>query len=334
MMSKFSELLKARSVLLADGATGTNQFGRGLEAGASPELWNVGTPHEVSKVESLHSEFVKAGSDIILTNTFGANRSRLELHKAEKQAVEINYRGAQIARYATRDSDSEVLVAGSIGPTGEIFEPLGPLSIPEAAEIFEEQGSGLMAGGVDCFWIETMSSWEELDAAIQGLARFNLPIIATVSFDTAGHTMMGISPVELYKGLRGRVDGFGANCGIGPEGALRALKEIKSAELLQLAIEMEEANPHAFLANQATLAIKANCGVPVFQGADIVYEGTPELMAAYVGIAAQTGAKIIGGCCGTTPVHVKAMREALDLYLATQKPREVKEKPSKIRRRG
>ena len=334
MNNRFTQTLEEKQVLLADGATGTNHFDRGLEAGAPPELWNIGTPREVSKVEGLHMEFIEAGADLILTNSFGANEARLELHKAADKAIEINYRAATHARIATKISGKpDVLVAGSVGPTGNIFEPIGNFSVDAAAEMFEKQGSGLASGGVDCFWVETMSSWEEMDAAIRGLARFNLPIIATVSFDTVGHTMMGISPKEYYRGIRERVDVLGANCGKGPEIALQALKEMMDAELLNLVMKPGTIDAKGFQKNKSNFAIKANCGVPIFEGAEAVYQGTPELMAAYTGMAAQMGAKIIGGCCGTTSVHVRAMCDALDLYLAVQKKEEPKEKPTKVRRR-
>lgn len=298
--NRFVKLLKEKKVLLADGAMGTNLFDRGLVSGEAPELWNI-DPHRRKTITDLHLSFLRAGSDIILTNTFGANRARMKLHGAENQISHINKNAAGLALHVVRDFSHQV-VAGSIGPTGEIFEPLGPMSIEEGSKIFKEQAQALYEGGVDCLWIETMSSKEELQAALAGVRSIPLPVVATVSFDTNGHTMMGISPKEFHSWIQHKVWALGANCGTGPEEALRALGDIHS-------VSSDDYD---------TLVIKANCGVPVFQGADIVYEGTPTLMAAYAAMAAEMGIKIIGGCCGTTPEHIKAMREALDLWVKVQ----------------
>jgi 5-methyltetrahydrofolate--homocysteine methyltransferase len=302
--NQFTELLKTKKVLLTDGATGTNLFEQGLESGAAPELWNSdGVQSQV--IIDLHLSFLRAGSDIILTNTFGANRSRMKLHGAENQINQINRNAVALAKIASQFYAKDKIrnaIAGSIGPTGEIFEPLGSMSIKEASEIFREQAQGLADGGVDCFWIETMSSEEELKAALAGVRGFDIPVVATVSFDTNGHTMMGISPREFHSFIRAKVHALGANCGTGPEEALKALEEM-------LSVSSESFD---------TIVIKANCGIPQFQGSEIVYSGTPTLMAAYAAMAAQMGAKIIGGCCGTTPEHIRAMREALDLWIKVQ----------------
>jgi methionine synthase I (cobalamin-dependent) len=326
--------LREKRVLLADGATGTNLFDRGLESGAAPELWNGGSPEQISKVKSLHREFVDAGADIILTNTFGANRARLALHGAHQHTAEINCVAANLARDAVKYSERNVLIAGSVGPTGELFAPLGALSYEEGVSIFEEQGAGLAGGGVDVFWIETMSSWDELNAAIAGVSRFNIPIVATASFDTAGHTMMGIGPADFFDGIAGRIEAFGANCGTGPKEALQVLKGMKDRELLVKCLNTEVLDAGEFLDNKTHMVIKANCGVPVFEGAQAVYQGTPELMSAYTAMAAQMGASIIGGCCGTTPEHIRVMRQALDLYLAVTAEAEAKIEKVRTRRRS
>ena len=314
--NRFVTLLRERKVLLADGAMGTNLFDRGLVSGEAPELWNI-DPNRRGIITDLHLSFLRAGSDIILTNTFGANRARMKLHGAENQISHINKNAVGLALTVARTFSHQV-VAGSIGPTGEIFEPLGPMTITEGSEIFREQAQALYEGGADCLWIETMSSKEELQAALAGVRGIPLPIVATVSFDTNGHTMMGISPKEFHSWIQHKVWALGANCGTGPEEALKALGEIHS-------VSSE---------NYDTLVIKANCGVPVFQGAEIVYEGTPTLMAAYAAMAAEMGIKIVGGCCGTTPEHVKAMREALDLWVKVQEVNlpPVKKHPKERRR--
>src|SRR5277367_6546201 len=178
---RLTPLLAKRPWLLADGATGSNLFERGLQSGDAPELWNSEHP---DKVEELHRAFVTAGADIILTNTFGGTRHRLKLHKAEGRVAELNEKAARIARTAGDSGEREVLVGGSMGPTGEILEPLGPLSAEGAREAFAEQALALARGGADLLWIETMSSVEETEAAIAGARAAGLPIVATLSFDT------------------------------------------------------------------------------------------------------------------------------------------------------
>src|SRR6202163_2983608 len=194
MTDRLKELLDERPWLLADGATGSNLFDRGLQSGDAPELWNVDHP---DRVEDLHRNFVEAGADIILTNSFGGTRHRLKLHKAEHRVAELNEKAARIARTEADRAGRVVLVGGSIGPTGEILEPLGPLSLIAARDAFAEQASALAQGGADILWIETMSSVEETEAAIFGARTVGLPVVATLSFDTNGRTMMGVTPVEL-----------------------------------------------------------------------------------------------------------------------------------------
>lgn len=316
MTAKFQKLLKEKKVLLADGATGTNLFDRGLANGDAPELWNVGSSEQIKKVVSLHRDFVDAGSDIILTNTFGANYSRLTLHATQNQVSEINYMAVKHAQDAIRFADRDVVVAGSIGPTGEIFEPLGPLSMADGCKIFTEQAMALTSAGADCLWIETMSSKEELQAAITATLELQIPVVTTCSFDTHGKTMMGISPADFHNMFHKKVEALGINCGTGAEEALQALRQMRAVST-----------------DFDSLVIKANCGVPVFEGSKAVYKGTPASMAAYAALAAAIGAKIIGGCCGTTPAHVRGMREALDLYLDSKIPEAIPKTRIRNRRR-
>jgi methionine synthase I (cobalamin-dependent) len=296
--SSLSELLDSRPVLLADGATGTNFFEMGLESGDPPEFWNFDHPE---RVKLLHQNFVDAGADIILTNTFGCNRHRLALHKAENRVFEIAKRAAELAREVADACDRPVVVAGSVGPTGSLFEPLGALTESEAVEVFAEQIEGLKAGGADVAWIETMSAIEEMQAASNGAIKAGLPFTLTGSFDTAGRTMMGLQPAELidvFESLTEAPIAIGANCGVG------------ASDLLGSILAMTERSPHRIH------IAKGNCGVPQFKGVEIVYSGTPSLMGDYATLAANAGARIIGGCCGTSFAHLASMRAAIDAYLA------------------
>ncbi len=303
MSNLLAELLEQKPFLLADGATGTNMFAMGLPTGGAPELWNVEAP---AKVTELHQSFIDAGSDLVLTNSFGGNRCRLRLHEAEDRVVELNRIAAEIARRAVDASGRRVVVAGSIGPTGELFAPLGPLSHEQGAEFFAEQARALAEGGVDVLWIETMSSKEELEAALAGGRVTGLPLVCTLSFDTNGKTMMGLSPAELAKICRESTEpplAFGANCGVGAPDLLAGLLSIDDEAL-----------------SDAVVVAKANCGIPVFEDGKICYTGTAELMADYARLAFDAGARIIGGCCGTTPAHIVAMRKALDTHTPGARP--------------
>jgi 5-methyltetrahydrofolate--homocysteine methyltransferase len=298
----FTEALASRPWLLADGATGTNYFQMGLESGDAPELWNFDHP---DRVRSLHRRFIEAGADIVLTNTFGGNRHRLKLHNAQDRVREINIAAARNARAEADAVDRPVYVGGSIGPTGEILEPVGTLSHDDAVAAFAEQALALKEGGVDVLWIETMSSEEELKAAVEGASRAGLPIVTTMSFDTNGRTMMGITPKAfgaITAALPVQPVAIGANCGVG------------ASELVATVLGISAARP------DATVVAKGNCGIPQYVDGHIHYTGTPQLMADYARIALDAGARIIGGCCGTSPEHLAAMRESLETYTRGQRP--------------
>ena len=301
MTNRLTSLLDVRPWLLADGATGSNLFERGLLSGDAPELWNTDHP---DRIAALHRSFIEAGADIILTNSFGGTRHRLKLHKAENRVAELNERAAAIARGEADRAGRVVLVAGSMGPTGEILEPIGTLSSEEASASFAEQASALARGGADVIWIETMSSVEETEAAIAGASSTGLPIVATLSFDTNGRTMKGITPNELAAIQRKHdLAACGSNCGVGP------------SELVACIVNLATASQPS-----AVLVAKANCGIPQFVDGAIRFNGTPELMARYACMSFDAGARIIGGCCGTTPEHLRVMREALEHHVRGPKP--------------
>ncbi len=302
----FLELLESQPYLLADGATGTNLFQVGLETGDAPELWNTDEPE---KITTHYKGFADAGSDIILTNTFGGNRYRLKLHQAESRVRELNIAATKLAKDVAENSSRRIAIAGSIGPTGEILEPNGELSKAQASEAFKEQAEALREAGVDVLWIETMSSIEEVEAAVDGVKDIGLPIVFTMSVDTNGRTMMGITPsqiIELSKALSQTIHACGTNCGVG---ASEVVATVATMEATRKTIE----NPPLIIA-------KANCGIPEWVDGEIVYNGTPELMAKYVHMALDAGANIIGGCCGTSYEHVAAMRQAMDEYTASASP--------------
>ena len=293
--------------LLADGAIGTNLFAAGLQTGDAPELWNVDRPDDVV---ALHASFVAAGSDIVLTNSFGGTRYRLALHEAGHRVAELNAAAAALARRAADAAGREVLVAGSMGPTGEILEPNGALSIEDARAAFAEQAEALAAGGADLLWIETLSSEEEIRAALLGTGDVGLPTVLTVSIDTNGRTMMGLTASDVWRvaaeGEHSPV-AIGTNCGVGASEVVAAIANYESARRGADTPDGPDADVPGW-----PLVAKANCGIPQWVDGRIVYDGTPALMADYATLAIDAGARIVGGCCGTTPAHVAAMRIALD----------------------
>ena len=303
-MSILETLLAEREWLLADGAMGTNLFDLGLAGGASGERWNLDAPEIIAAV---HRGMVAAGADVILTNTFGANRCRLALHGLEGRAVEINRAGAEIARRIAEAAGRRIVVAGSIGPTGDVLEPLGERTRSEAVDAFTEQAEGLRSGGVDIAWIETMYAENELEAAMTAVEGVGLPFVATMTFDTGGRTMMGIRPQDMprLEAFRSHHPlGVGANCGVGP------------AQLLDSVLGLVAG------ADPETLVIaKSNCGLPeIGDDMQVRYNGTPEIMADYACMARDAGARIIGGCCGTTASHLESMRDALERRSQAEAP--------------
>lgn len=288
-----SRLLAQREWLLADGATGTTLFKMGLESGDAPELWNES---EVDKIRTLHNGFVDAGSDIILTNSFGGSSYRLMLHKAQKRVHELNKKAAQIACECVARVERPVVVAGSIGPTGELLVPVGELSYEDAVKAFLEQGEALLEGGVDVLWAETISAEEEMAAIAEAARTLNAPWCGTMSFDTVGRTMMGVTAerfAAFMQELPNPPVAYGANCGGGIADMAYTVSKLTAA------------------APDSIIIAKGNAGIPKYIDGEIHYDGTLDIMNSYAQLALNSGAKIIGGCCGTEAHHLTSMKEHL-----------------------
>jgi len=294
MTDALSQMLASRDWLLADGATGTNLFNMGLSSGEAPEMWNIERP---DAIRSLYRGAVEAGSDLFLTNSFGGNASRLKLHGAQGQVHELNRIAASLGREIADAAGRPVVVAGSVGPTGEIMQPMGSLTHAIAVEMFHEQAEGLKAGGADLLWVETISAPEEFAAAAEAAALAGMQWCGTMSFDTAGRTMMGVTSAQLaalVEKLPNPPLAFGANCGVGASDLLRTVLGFVAA------------------GTERPIIAKGNAGIPKYHDGHIHYDGTPVLMGEYAVLARNAGARIIGGCCGTMPDHLRAMRAALE----------------------
>ena len=302
MTNALSRMMETRDWILADGATGTNLFNMGLSSGDAPEMWNEEHP---DRIEKLYTMAVDAGSDLFLTNSFGGNASRLKLHGAEKRARELSRISAEIGREVADRRDRPVIVAGSVGPTGEIMAPMGSLTHELAVEIFHEQADGLKEGGADVLWLETISAPEEYKAAAEAFQLAGMPWCGTMSFDTAGRTRMGLTSADMAEMVE-KLDtpplAYGANCGVGASDLMRTVL--------------------GFVAQGTGRPIiaKGNAGIPKYVDGHIHYDGTPDLMAEYAVLARDAGATIIGGCCGTMPEHLSKMREALETRERGERP--------------
>ena len=296
-MTVLHDLLAERDTLLIDGAMGTELFARGLGSGDPPEMWNI---DHADRVTAVHADYINAGSDIVLTNSFGGTRFRLKLHRLENRCIELNRAAAQVARDAAdahlAETGRRVLVAGSMGPSGELLVPMGTMTPATCAEAFGEQAIGLTEGGADLLWIETMSHLDEIAAAVEGArAASDLPVCVTLSFDTAGRTMMGVTGADAVNRLAELgVDAIGANCGNNLADTEAALREMRAT------------NPDVLLIS------KANAGVPEWHGTELHYSGAPDVMAAHAIRQRDAGIQIIGACCGSSPQHLEMMRQVLD----------------------
>ena len=315
MPNRFLDLLATNDgPIVADGGMGTMLMAVGLLFGDPPEQWNV-LPEKQAHIRAIHRGYLDAGAQIILTNTFGGSPFRLKLHNLHGQVFELNRAAAELARAEAGDR----VVAGDIGPSGELFEPMGALTYDAAVAGFAAQAAGLAAGGVDLLWIETMSDLDEVRAAVAGArqAEPELPVVATMTFDTRGFTMMGVSPADAVAALAalGLAAG-GGNCGNGPDeiegvihGMRMALEAGDSSDLVPSPPSPVSRLPSPV--SRFPLIAKSNAGMPEIIDGRAVYSGTPEVMAEYARRVRALGADIIGACCGSTPDHIRAMAQAL-----------------------
>ena len=290
-MNKFLERLKTGEILVSDGSTGTNLQKLGIQPGIPPEELVIDQPELVLQLEKA---FVAAGSDLILTCTFGGTSLRMKESKYAQRVSEINRRAVELARQAASIHDG-TLVAGSIGPTGLLLKPLGPLSTEEATTAFSEQAKALAEGGVDLLVIETMFSFEEADAAFQGARSVtDLPIVVSFSYDRGVRTMMGVKPTDMFRHYQemGAVL-IGANCGT----------TLENMEKIQ--------QEYAAAGSGFPLWAKPNAGLPRLVDGTTVFDVTPEQMGAAALKFIALGARVVGGCCGNTPEHIAAIAQAV-----------------------
>jgi 5-methyltetrahydrofolate--homocysteine methyltransferase len=297
-MPSFTDLLAERPVLLADGATGTNYQNMGIEPGVAPEEWVLDAP---DNVRELHRRFLEAGSDLVLTCTFGATTPRLADGPLAGRTVEVNVRAAELAREAAGD---DRLVGGSMGPTGQLVEPYGLLTRDAGVAAYAEQAQALTSGGVDVLVLETFFALEEGLWAVEGAQSVSdLPIVVSFSFDQGTKTMMGLSPAEVVAAFEPLgIAAVGANCG----------RSLADTDLI--VGEFIAAAPHV------PLWVKPNAGIPRVVGDEVVYDADPETLAAHIRGYADRGARIVGGCCGSTPEHVGAIARALRAPTAALSP--------------
>ncbi len=286
----------AEGPLLCDGAMGTMLYARGVPLDACFDVLNE---NNGSLVQSIHAEYLSAGADLIETNTFGANRFKLAVHGLDARVREINRKGAKLARDVRESMGREAFVLGSIGPLGKYLAPLGTISATEGRAAFREQAEGLLEGGVDAFIVETFSDLEEIRLAVEAVRSItDLPIIAQVAFTEEGVTFTGRTAVEVARALRQLpVQVIGANCSVG------------SSVLYDI---LEQMLPEA---GALPISIQPNAGLPSRLGERLIYLSSPTYMAEYAGKMLEAGARIVGGCCGTTPDHIRAMQAAVDRHV-------------------
>jgi len=296
-MKDFREILNSDGVYVFDGAVGTRFYDKGVYINRSYDELNLVSPDLVREV---HAEYVKAGADIIETNTFGATRHRLQQYGLESKLREINIAGVKLAREAASEN---VFVAGAIGPLDLRIEPYGPTSFDEAKEMFKEQVSALLEGDVDLFCLETFSDLSEIQQAIKAVRELcDLPIFAQMTIETSGRTVFGADPELIAQRLEEYgADVIGLNCGVGPTHTLTALEKMRSATTKKLAAQ-------------------PNAGLPRDVQGRQFYMCSPEYMSKFAKRFIKAGAAFIGGCCGTTPQHIKLISDAVRAF----SPRSIK----------
>jgi 5-methyltetrahydrofolate--homocysteine methyltransferase len=292
-MPDILDAIRRGDARVSDGAMGTMLQAAGLDDGGAPELWNVEHPEQV---RAIFEAYVAAGSHLITTNTFGGSRPRLAMHGLEDRVSELNQAAARLAR-SVADAYPGVYVLGDVGPSGDLMDPMGTLTRDDAIALFSEQISALAAGGADAILIETMSDLSEVEAAITAARSTapDLPVIATMSFDTNLRTMMGVTPAQAVTALAAMgADVVGANCGRGVD------------EMRVIAAQMAEARPEGLL-----LIMQSNAGLPVLIDGEFAYTGTPDEMAAFAHDMDDLGIDVVGACCGSSPAHMAAISAAL-----------------------
>jgi homocysteine S-methyltransferase len=287
-MKNFRELLESDSVYVFDGAMGTRLYDKGIYINRSYDELNIAAPDLVREV---HTEYVKAGAEILETNSFGATRHKLQSYGLEGKLREINIAAARLAREAAGD---KAYVAGAIGPLGLRIEPFGPTSFYEAKEMFKEQAEALLDGGVDLFVLETFSELSVIEQAIKAIRELtDIPIVTQMTIQMDGNTVFGDTPEAFTQDLDAwGADIIGLNCGVGPSHVLTALEKIRSV-------------------TTKPLSAQPNAGLPRDVQGRQFYMGSPEYMATFAKRFVQAGAKFVGGCCGTTPTHIKLISDAI-----------------------
>src|SRR5437899_1745453 len=299
MTQPFLDRLAERPIL-ADGAMGTMLYARGVPIDACFDVLNL---HDPRAVQAIHREYVTAGADLLETNTFGANRFKLAVHGLDARVREINRAGVRLARDVRETMGRDVLILGSLGPLGKYLQPIGTVGEEEARAAFREQAEGLVEGGVDGFVAETFSDIRELRVAVEAirLISADLPVVASLAFNEERRTFMGQAPADVGPELQALpVQVIGANCSVGP------------SVLYDVLVLLRQAAPDGLV------AIQPNAGLPSRLGERLIYLSSPVYMADYAARMLDAGARIVGGCCGTTPEHVRAMREVVDRHVPDQ----------------
>ncbi|KPL15126.1 hypothetical protein AMJ74_02075 [candidate division WOR_3 bacterium SM1_77] len=292
-MTKLLERLAAGDILVADGAMGTMLMERGLQIGQPPESFNL---KNIGVLGEIAREYLGVGADIVQTNTFGASRLKLSQYSLEEKVEEINKNAVLAVKKAAA---GRAYVSGSCGPTGEFLKPYGDIEPKQMVDVYEEQIGALIDAGVDVICIETMTDLQEATYAIKGARKVSssIPVLATMTFDSTPkgfYTVMGVSIEEAAKGLEtAGADVVGSNCGNGIANMILIAQEFKKYTNLPVIIQ-------------------SNAGMPVLKADKVVYLETPDFMAEKAGKLISLGVSIIGGCCGTTPAHIRALRKAVD----------------------